>query len=230
MNEGKKVYFQVITYIMELVKKGELVYGGKIPSERDLMETLGLSRNSIREALRTLENMGIVESRHGRGNYLVNQMGKSLSSVFAMLLFLKESSYLEVSQLRRSMEIQAFYLAAERQEFLDRKKFQEIIEDMSQEDGELRRQADHQFHQMVIDSSGNRLLKLLMEALSEVCREEIGIILADATEEYQEIWQELHARIYRCLVKNDRENGRLAIMEHYDWIDRKLMEFGMAER
>ena len=52
--ENEKVYFLVIEYIKELVKKGDVKFGGKIPSERELMSTLGLSRNSIREALREI--------------------------------------------------------------------------------------------------------------------------------------------------------------------------------
>lgn len=80
--ESEKVYFLVIEYIKELVKKGDVKFGGKIPSERELMSTLGLSRNSIREALRTLENMGLLECRQGQGNFLVNHVGQSLSSLF----------------------------------------------------------------------------------------------------------------------------------------------------
>ena len=73
--ESEKVYFLVIDYIKELVKKEDVKFGSKIPSERELMSTLGLSRNSIREALRTLENMGLLECRQGQGNFLVNHVG-----------------------------------------------------------------------------------------------------------------------------------------------------------
>ena len=110
--QNEKVYFLVIEYIKSLVQKGELSFGGKLPSERKLMGTLGLSRNSVREALRSLENMGIVESRHGQGNYLVNRMGNSLGSMFSLMLFLNECSFEEVRQLRRSIEMGAFLLAA----------------------------------------------------------------------------------------------------------------------
>ena len=109
-----KAYYQVIDYIKQLVKEDKVRFGGKIPSERELMDTLGLGRNSIREALRTLENLGIIESCHGKGNYLVNHMGESLTSVFSMLIFMKESNYLEVNQLRRAIEVQAFAQAVDR--------------------------------------------------------------------------------------------------------------------
>ena len=81
-----KTYYQVIAYIMEMIKEGKLSFYSKLPSERELMETLGMGRNSVREALRTLENIGLVESCHGKGNFLVNHMGESLSSVFSVLL------------------------------------------------------------------------------------------------------------------------------------------------
>ena len=55
-----KAYYQVIDYIKQLVKEDKVRFGVKIPSERELMDTLGLGRNSIREALRTLENLGII--------------------------------------------------------------------------------------------------------------------------------------------------------------------------
>ena len=60
-SHGKKTYFLVIEHIKTLFQKGELSFGEKLPSERQLMTTLGLSRNSVREALRSLENMGITK-------------------------------------------------------------------------------------------------------------------------------------------------------------------------
>ncbi len=108
---GTKVYFLVIEYIKTLVQQGTLSFGGRLPSERQLMTTLGLSRNSIREALRSLENMGIIESRHGKGNFLVNHIDQSLDSIFSLLLFMNECSSQEVSELRRSIEIGAYLLA-----------------------------------------------------------------------------------------------------------------------
>ena len=106
-----KAYDQVLEYLKTLIKNKEISYGGKIPSERELMETLGISRNSVREALRILEHTGVLESRHGKGNFLVNRMGESLSSVFSMLVLMEESNYREVNQLRSILEKQAYVQA-----------------------------------------------------------------------------------------------------------------------
>ena len=104
-SENEKVYHQVIEHITNLAATKEISFGSKIPSERELMATLGFSRNSIREALRTMENMGIIESRQGQGNFLVNHIGANLSSVFSMLLSMEQTYYIEISQLRRFIEI-----------------------------------------------------------------------------------------------------------------------------
>lgn len=106
-----KAYDQVLEYLKTLIKNKDISYGGKIPSERELMETLRISRNSVREALRILEHTGVLESRHGKGNFLVNRMGESLSSVFSMLVLMEESNYREVNQLRSVLEKQAYVQA-----------------------------------------------------------------------------------------------------------------------
>lgn len=218
-----KVYHQVIEYIKELARDQKISFGDKIPSERHLMETLGLSRNSIREAIRTLEHMGLIESCHGKGNFLVNHMGESLSSVFSMMLFMKGSDYLEVNHLRKAMEIQAFHLALERLSEGEREKLMEIMQPIRDtDDYEAMMQMDHNFHKMLIECSGNHLLGQLMEALSQVCQEEMQLILENATKEYTEWWLSIHQTIYECLICGRREEGLAAIEEHYQWIEEKL--------
>ena len=219
-----KTYYQVIAYIMEMIKEGKLSFYSKLPSERELMETLGMGRNSVREALRTLENIGLVESCHGKGNFLVNHMGESLSSVFSVLLFTGESNYLEVSQLRRAIEVQAFAQAADRITEDDRNRFAGIILKMDTGTHEERVQADEDFHQLLIECSGNHLLELLMDALSYVCREEILMILENQAVEHVEQWKTLHRRIFDYLMIGDKEQGVDALLDHYRWGDSLLGE------
>ncbi|NCB93128.1 MAG: FadR family transcriptional regulator [Clostridia bacterium] len=222
MAETQKAYFQVIDYIKQLAKEQKIVFGGKIPSERELMETLELSRNSVREALRSLENMGIIESRHGKGNFLVNHMGRSLSSVFSMMIFMKQSDYRDLNTLRRAMETQAYLLAVERMDEEKKKKIAAIIKTMKNGSHKEQIQADHDFHRAIIEYSGNQMLALMMDALSEVCEDEITLILENATTEYVDIWLEVHGKMYECLVDEKPEEGIEAVMKHYEWIDNEL--------
>ena len=65
----ERVYQKVIEQIGEMIKTGYLKKGDKLPPERELVEQLGVSRTSIREAVRVLEILGVIESRQGEGNF-----------------------------------------------------------------------------------------------------------------------------------------------------------------
>lgn len=227
--ENEKVYFLVIEHIKELVKRGDVKFGGKIPSERELMATLGLSRNSIREALRTLENMGLLECRQGQGNFLVNHIGQSLGSLFSVLLFTKESNYVEISQLRRFIEIGAFLLAAKNPEQKDRDELKEILDAIDQCPEKERVKLDKKFHDRLIQISGNHLLVLLNEALSELFETVISDYTMHITRKNWDRLLECHRRVYDCLVKNDVQEGMKAIREHYNIIDEDLEKYQIGE-
>ena len=69
-----KAYGKVILYVKDRIKAGDIKVGDKLPTERELSEMLNLSRNSVREALRTLDNMGLISCRQGSGNYLTGDL------------------------------------------------------------------------------------------------------------------------------------------------------------
>lgn len=219
MNDTK-VYFLVIEHIKMLVQQGELSFGGKLPSERHLMTTLGLSRNSIREALRSLENMGIIESRHGQGNYLVNHIGNSLGSIFSLLLFLNECSEQEVSELRRSIEIGAYLLAIRQADDTEIQELVLSLDRLKDSSAEDRAQLDKQFHDTLINLSGNRLLKLFNDTLSQTFE---SVIQQKLTQISPSQWNTLlveHTRICECLSSRREATGISAIMEHYDFLQK----------
>ena len=68
--KNTKVYEQVIDQIKNMIDEGNLKKGDKLPSERSLVEQLKISRASIREALRALEVIGLIECRQGEGSYI----------------------------------------------------------------------------------------------------------------------------------------------------------------
>lgn len=220
--ENQKVYFVVIEYIKELVKEGKVEFGGRLPSERELMATLGMSRNSIREALRTLENMGLIESRQGQGNFLVNHMGKSLSSVFSMLLFTRESDYIEISQLRRFIEIGAFLLAARNASEQDKEILRDILEQIDAASGQERVALDKQFHDELIRISGNHLLSILNEALSGMFETVIYDLALNIAPQDWDRLNDCHKRVYQCLLDSDVQGGMKSIRDHYNIIDQDI--------
>ncbi len=221
----EKAYVTVIAYIKQLVQDGQLEFGGKLPSEREMMATLGLGRNSIREALRTLENMGLLSCVHGKGNYLVNRIGESFSSVFSMLLFLKQSSFDEVQQLRRGLEMQSLLLAvqgadcatsaaqAQWRETLE--PLDKLVENMRQAIGRERVTLDSAFHEALIQCSANRLFAVLQKAVSSLCEAAIENVLTTATDAQWQALVDCHETIYQSLLNRDAQAGIAAIDQHY---------------
>lgn len=221
-SENEKVYHQVIEHITNLAATKEISFGSKIPSERELMATLGFSRNSIREALRTMENMGIIESRQGQGNFLVNHIGESLSSVFSMLLSMEQTNYIEISQLRRFIEIGSYLLAVKSAKKEDLACLSEILDEMEQVKGEERANLDKKFHDQIVLISDNHLLELLNEALSGAFEIFISEMSKYVTDEDKERLVCLHRNVYDSLKKKDISEGIERIREHYNIIDRNL--------
>ncbi len=221
----EKVYVTVIAYIKQLVQDGQLEFGGKLPSEREMMATLGLSRNSIREALRTLENMGLLSCIHGKGNYLVNQIGESFSSVFSMLLFLKQSNFDEVQQLRRGLEMQSLLLAVQSADCTTAtsqgqwvqtlEPLHQLVETMRQATGHERVTLDSAFHEALIQCSTNHLFAVLQKAVSSLCEAAIENVLTTATDAQWQALVDCHETIYQSLLNRDAQAGIAAIDQHY---------------
>ena len=221
----EKAYVAVIAYIKQLVQDGQLSFGGKLPSERDMMATLSLGRNSIREALRTLENMGLLSCVHGKGNYLVNRIGESFSGVFSLLLFLKQSDFEEVQQLRRGLEIQSLILAMQAADFTaadaqerwrqSLEPLRKLVEQMRQATGRNRVACDSAFHEALIQCSANRLFAVLQKAISSLCEAAIENVLTAATDARWQALVDCHEEIYQCLLSRDVQGGIAAIDRHY---------------
>ena len=125
---NKKVYEQVIEQIQDNIMDGTFKKGDKLPSERDLSETMGVSRTSIREALRVLETMGVVESRQGEGNFICSNIEKSLLQPLSMMFKLNEGSWSDIFELRNVLEIECARLSALRATELDCRELLDIVQ------------------------------------------------------------------------------------------------------
>lgn len=211
---SEKAYERVIEYLKEQIQSGNLSCGSKIPSERELAVNLGLGRNSVREALRTMEHTGMLKSRQGKGNFLVNMPQESLGNVFSMMLLTGQSNHREVGRIRRILEQEAFAEAV-------RKKDPDVLKRLKAEvsamqDAETMPEHDRIFHQELIRAGGNQLLITIMESLSEVCTEEIEEVLRDQTEEQRGEWHQIHEEIVKALEESNLESGIRWIARHYD--------------
>lgn len=222
MNPDNKAYLKVIEYIREQLVREQLAIGNKLPTERELSENLGLSRNSIREALRTMENMGIIESRQGSGNYLTSNIEKSFSDSLAMMVLMKQVSYLEINQLRRGIEMQSLILALQRITEDELSNIAGLVAQMEHSPPDEETALDKEFHYAIVRASGNELMMGIMQALSATCERVIEHILKQELNGKKPLLLKTHRQIYESLLHRDLDLGVASVTAHYDIIDDQL--------
>ena len=225
MNQKKnsQEYEKAIQYIYELMKSGELTIGSRLPTERALAETLGIGRNSTREALSIMHGMGLIERRQGSGNYISENVGQSIKQTILMMIALKTITKREVCEFRRMMEKSVCNavihtgLTKEQQERLE-----SMVNQMSMVTGENLVDTDKAFHEELIADTGNNLWITLMEAVVEVYREWIDYVIKHADGIMKKKLLKTHEMIYVSLIKKNVETLNAAIDEHYDIIEELL--------
>lgn len=165
---------QVITALRTPVTSGEWPVGSRIPTEPELVEQLGVARNTIREAVRSLAHSGLLEIRQGAGTYV--RATSELSGV--MQRRFAESRHDDILELRRALEVEAARLAAQRRtddnlELIDATLARrEEAWSKGQSSGETEEfiQADAAFHQALLTASHNAALAELYADLGDVLR------------------------------------------------------------
>lgn len=106
-NQTKKMFVHVVQELRALIAEQQIKPGDKLPSERVLSETLQVSRSSIREALRSLELLGLIQSRHGGGTFLADAGGNQLVEIISSFILQNEQSNRDIILNRRMHEKEA---------------------------------------------------------------------------------------------------------------------------
>lgn len=200
-----------------MIKDGKLATGSKLPAERSISEELSISRNSTREALRMLENMGIIESRRGSGNYIAENTSKTISGIVEMMLLLKRTTREEISSFRKNMEKAVCRTIIENCSLdrwkdkilktLDNFQTAESVTEQSEADGE--------FHCLLIRATENQFWISMLEPVTDVYRSWIDEVMISAGDELIAELQTAHRAIFNALETSDYKACDAAIDRHY---------------
>ena len=109
-----RVYEEIVAKIKDMIDKGRFKSGDQLPVERELAEVFRVSRSSVREAIRSLESQGLLESRQGNGTYIAKHPVESLVTPLASIICSEKDGQRELFEMRRLIEPQLASLAAER--------------------------------------------------------------------------------------------------------------------
>lgn len=220
-NKTTKVYEQVIEQIKSKIKSGEIKKGDKLPSEREMAELIGVSRTSVREAIRALEVVGLVESKQGAGNYIKTNFDNSLFEPLSVMFMLQESSVQEMYDLRETLELECAKLSAKNIEDNELALLTAIVDRMylaGSEEESL--ELDIKFHYLIAKASRNVLLINMLDVISQLMDEFIQKSRMQILHEgnTKESLLEIHENLLRALKCRDESKVCNAMKEHFDLI------------
>lgn len=109
-----KVYLEIVKQLREMITVDGLKSGDKIPSERELTERLNVGRSSVREALRALELLGLIETRRGEGTYIRDFRGHQLVQVLSTFILQDEKAKRDVFDTKNLIEMDSLRLVVQK--------------------------------------------------------------------------------------------------------------------
>ncbi|EKN65080.1 GntR family transcriptional regulator [Neobacillus bataviensis LMG 21833] len=169
-----KVYLEIVKQLREMITSDGLKTGDKIPSERELSERLNFGRSSVREALRALELLGLIETRRGEGTFIRDFRGHQLVQLLSTFILQDEKAKQDVFETKNYIEMDCLRLALKR---IDKRQTESMREWVTNTDSFT----DDEFFQRIIEISGNHLFLRMWLILKEYYYS-----LEDYSEDYQQ--------------------------------------------
>jgi len=207
---------EVISQLREMIHRGELRSGDRLPPERDLAKLLGVSRPTLRAGIRSLAAVGVLQSRQGAGTFVVKADGPpSLDSgPLKLMASLHGFTSGEMFEARKSLEMAIAGLAAERATGEQMASMAEAIAGMyaSLDNPEQFLMHDMSFHQAVASASGNRILTSLMNMVATILYD-VRSKTVKRARDFKES-AEMHFHIYRAVRDRNPEAARNAMRDH----------------
>ncbi|HSJ39305.1 MAG TPA: FadR/GntR family transcriptional regulator [Planococcus sp. (in: firmicutes)] len=227
LNPKKRMYELIVEQINMLCLEKNLQPGDRLPSERDLASFFGVSRNSVREALKGLESKGILEIRQGGGSYLAASKRDTLGNELRIHIDETQIQLIdEMLELRRAFEVEAASLAAQRATPENLEALRHVLSQMSKamDDTEMGVQADLDFHMQVAYATKNQLLIDLMETLAKRMEENIRATRRQRftdKDRHQDTLKE-HEEIYLAIANGKSELAKQLMYKHISRIRLEL--------
>jgi GntR family transcriptional regulator, transcriptional repressor for pyruvate dehydrogenase complex len=216
-----------IEQIKELIISNNMEPGSKLPSERDLVNAFGISRTSIREALRMLEIMGLVEVKPGKGIYVKGLTGDLFMPLSSLLSTHRETLHHHF-EARLVLEPEAAAMAAKRASKTDIKRLKKVMatfqENIDKNNLVAFIRADIQFHRLIANATSNRTIEILMNTITRHDFDGWRMTLRTKGRPLKTVAE--HNKIFKAIAEGDGKKARSAMRSHLKAAIKNLQEAG----
>lgn len=217
LEREQRLYERVVDKVLELISSGAWKPGYRLPPERELSESFGVSRTVVREAVKALEARGILESTTGSGVSVrqadFNMVSQSLKTY--MQLANRDDFEIRLNEVRRVLEVEMVALAASRITPEQRTQLRQICRQMRDGKNTAKQMAelDFRLHVTLAESTQNDLFKVLLAPLISQLREQIILTWEDFPRPVEDVFDQ-HESIVAAVESGDAEAARQAMTKH----------------
>lgn len=213
--QSSRLYEQIVQQIEESIRTGELRAGSQLPAERDLAKQFGVSRTAVREAIKALQEKGLVDAFPGRGTFVTNGTSNSMRrSLDRLVKSGEESGQAYLVEVREILEPEIAALAALRADDEEIATMREAVTVMDNAawDSDAYIEADLDFHLALAEAAGNPIVLSLIDSIVGLLREQRLRIFR--VEGGPDRGQHHHRRILEAIERHDAPGAREAMQAH----------------
>ncbi|EEL48967.1 MULTISPECIES: FadR/GntR family transcriptional regulator [Bacillus cereus group] len=207
-SSNTKVYLEIVKKIRSIMEEDGLVAGDRLPSERELSARLNVGRSSVREALRALELVGLIETRRGEGTFIRNFYDNGLVQLIAPFLLQDEKTIRDLLQTKRLLEKDVLRIVCD----LPKETFSNVLSMLQQiftKDKNSIQEFHQTFFKTLIEQVDNYLLYRIWRIVNDYVATLSSEISLESIEMYRKLYEALYAKkeeealkIYDELMEN----------------------------
>lgn len=221
---GTMVFEEIFRLFKTQLLEGDLKPGDRLLPERELATKLGVSRASLREVMRTLALLGVVEIRPGQGGFIRAPDLSMLQDFFGLVLAMQPSHYAHLLEARIGIECRAIRLACQHASPEDHAEIATALRAIAAtvDDPERGADADFSFHAAIVRAARNDVLLFIHEAIGAQLRRshhERREAVANRPDVLSTIWED-HARVYEAILSRDADHAEAVLRDHFSLAQR----------
>src|SRR5919204_2857779 len=221
--KSTRIYEEIVRQVKAMIADGKLKGGDRLPPERDLAEKFVVSRTSVREALRALESLGLVEIRPGEGTFVREVSVESLIEPLALVMLSQREALGELFEARRVLEPSIAGLAAIRATRDDLSEMTRILDEQAREiaAGRTGFAQDAQFHNAIGAAAHNRAITRIAHAIMDLLtqsREESLNTPGRPTRSHED-----HRRVLAAISRRDARGARKGVLGDIVAVERLVL-------
>lgn len=218
----RKISDEVRDALLAMIREGDLNEGDRLPPERDLASRFGVSRTTLRDAIRELELLGYLDVRQGDGTVVRSPGGEALATPFRRILHGRPQLAEDLLQFRRMLEPEVAALAAARATPRDAAALTDALgrQDRLVRSGRRLLEEDVAFHRLIARVAGNTTVLHVLNTLQAMLRDFRAHML---TGDQPDLALRQHTAIADAIIDGDAARARHAVIDHLEAVERSIV-------